>query len=46
MCKFAVELAAGKTDKLSYPLLSEWPINSPNAPRTDVENMGLLPMAN
>ena len=41
MFRFGAEMVADKTDKFSYSLLSEWPINSQNAPRTDVEKEGL-----
>ena len=41
MFRFGAEMVADKTDKFSYSLLSEWPINSQNAPRTDIEKEGL-----
>jgi len=41
MFRFGAELAADKTDKFSYSLLSLWPVNKQNAPRTDVEKAGL-----
>jgi hypothetical protein len=41
MFRFGAEMVAEKTDKFTYSLLSEWPINKQNAPRTDVEKKGL-----
>jgi hypothetical protein len=41
MFRFGAEMVAGKTDKFSYSLLSKWPVNKQNAPRTDVEKKGL-----
>jgi len=41
MFRFGAEMVAGKTDAFSYSLLSEWPINKQNAPRTEVEKAGL-----
>lgn len=41
MFRFGAELVADKTEKFSYSLLSEWPVNKQNAPRTDVEKEGL-----
>lgn len=41
MFRFGAESVAEKTDKFSYSLQSLWPINSQNAPRTDVEKEGL-----
>lgn len=41
MFRFGSEHVADKTDKFSYSLLSEWPINKQNAPRTDLEKEGL-----
>jgi len=41
MFRFGAEMVAEKTDKFSYSLLSIWPINKQNAPRTDVEKAGL-----
>lgn len=41
MFRFGAELASEKTDKFSYSLLSLWPINKQNAPRTDIEKAGL-----
>lgn len=41
MFRFGAEAVADKTDKFSYSLLSLWPINKQNAPRTEVEKKGL-----
>lgn len=41
MFRFGAEAVADKTDKFSYSLLSTWPINKQNAPRTDIEKAGL-----
>lgn len=41
MFRFGAEAVADKTDKFSYSLLSMWPINKQNAPRTEVEKAGL-----
>lgn len=41
MFRFGAELVAEKTDKFSYSLLSKWPINKQNAPRTELETAGL-----
>ncbi|MAO57399.1 MAG: hypothetical protein CMM61_17125 [Rhodospirillaceae bacterium] len=41
MFRFGAETVATKTDKFSYQLLSLWPINKQNGPRTDVEKKGL-----
>lgn len=41
MFRFGAEMVAEKTDKFRYSLLSLWPINKQNAPRTDVEKAGL-----
>ena len=41
MFRMGAELAAGKTDRFSYSLLSKWAINKKNAPRTEVEIAGL-----
>jgi hypothetical protein len=41
MFRFGAELAATQTKKFSYSLLSLWPINKQNAPRTDAEKKGL-----
>ncbi len=41
MFRFGAEMVGEKTDKFSYSLLSLWPINKQNEPRTDVEIEGL-----
>ncbi|MEC9347451.1 MAG: DUF3365 domain-containing protein [Pseudomonadota bacterium] len=41
MFRFGAEMVADKTDLFSYSLLSLWPINKQNAPRTEVEKTGL-----
>lgn len=41
MFRFGSETVAGKTDKFSYSLQSNWAINKQNAPRTDAEKQGL-----
>ena len=41
MFRFGAEMVAEKTDKFRYSLLSVWPINKQNAPRTDIEKAGL-----
>ena len=41
MFRMSAQLTAGKTDRVSYALLSPWPINSRNAPRTEAEEAGL-----
>lgn len=41
MFRMGAELTAGKTDRFSYSLLSKWPVNKRNAPRTEVEIAGL-----
>ena len=41
MFRFGAEMVADKTDKFSYSLLSMWPINAQNAPKTDAEKEGL-----
>ena len=41
MFRMGAELAGEMTDAFSYALLSEWPINSNNAPRTPMESEGL-----
>lgn len=41
MFRMGAEMVATKTDSFSYSLLSEWPINSQNAPATEVETTGL-----
>ena len=41
MFRMGAELVAAKTDMFSYSLLSKWPVNKQNAPRTEVEIAGL-----
>lgn len=41
MFRFGAEMVAEKTDKFTYQLLSLWPVNKQNAPKTDVEKKGL-----
>jgi hypothetical protein len=41
MFRFGAEMVGEKTDKFSYSLLSLWPVNKQNKPRTDVEIEGL-----
>ncbi|MFK8050846.1 MAG: DUF3365 domain-containing protein [Halioglobus sp.] len=41
MFRFGAEMVGEKTEDFSYSLLSEWPINSQNAPRTEAEKVGL-----
>ncbi len=41
MFRFGAEAAADKTDKFSYSLLSLWPVNKQNKPRTGIEKTGL-----
>jgi hypothetical protein len=45
MFRFGAERVAEKTKTFSYSLLSLWPINSQNAPRTPVEKAGLESVA-
>lgn len=41
MFRMGAERTAEKTDRLSYALLSPWPIQKSNAPRTEMEAAGL-----
>lgn len=41
MFRFGSEMVADKTEDFSYSLLSLWPINKQNAPKTDLEREGL-----
>lgn len=41
MFRFGSEMVAERTDKFTYSLLSLWPINKQNTPRTEVEIEGL-----
>lgn len=45
MFRFGAEMVADKTDLFSYSLLSLWPINKQNAPRTEAEKKGLALVA-
>lgn len=45
MFRFGAEMVGESTDDFSYSLLSEWPINPQNAPRTPVEKEGLAYIA-
>ena len=41
MFRMGAELAADKTELFRYSLLSKWPVNKQNAPRTELEVEGL-----
>jgi hypothetical protein len=41
MFRFGAEMAAEQNKKFSYSLLSLWPVNKQNAPRTEAEKKGL-----
>ena len=41
MFRFGAEMVGEETEDFSYSLLSLWPINKQNAPRSDVEKKGL-----
>ena len=41
MFRMGAEMAAQKTSDFSYALLSMWPVNKQNAPKTDAETKGL-----
>lgn len=45
MFRFGAERVGEKTKDFSYSLLSLWPINKQNAPRTDAEKEGLKAVA-
>lgn len=45
MFRFGAEMVGESTDDFSYSLLSEWPINKQNAPRTEAETTGLAYIA-
>lgn len=45
MFRFGAERAAEKNKTFSYSLLSLWPVNRQNAPRTDLEKQGLKAVA-
>jgi hypothetical protein len=46
MFRFGAERAGEKNKTFSYSLLSLWPVNKQNAPRTEVEKEGLKAVAN
>ena len=41
MFRMGAELAAEQTDLFRYALLSKWPVNAQNAPKTEMEAAGL-----
>lgn len=41
MFRMGAELAAESTDAFRYALLSKWPVNAQNAPKTEMEAAGL-----
>jgi hypothetical protein len=41
MFRMGAEMAAQKNANFSYALLSKWPVNKQNAPKTDAEKAGL-----
>ena len=41
MFRMGAEMVAKKTSDFSYALISSWPINKQNAPKTDIEKSGL-----
>lgn len=41
MFRYGAEMVAEKNAKFSYSLLSLWPVNKQNAPKTEVEKTGL-----
>ncbi len=41
MFRMGAEMVAEKTDAFSYALLSKWPVNKKNAPKTEIEIAGL-----
>lgn len=41
MFRFGAEMSREKNEKFSYSLLSLWPVNKQNAPRTEIEKEGL-----
>lgn len=45
MFRMGAELVAKETDLFTYSLLSKWPINKRNAPKTEVEETGLEAVA-
>lgn len=45
MFRMGAELVGEKTQTFSYALLSKWPVNKQNAPKTDLEMQGLEAVA-
>jgi hypothetical protein len=45
MFRMGAELARDKRKDVSYALISKWPINTRNGPRTDVERRGVEALA-
>ena len=45
MFRMGAELAAERTDLFRYALLSQWPVNAQNAPKTEIEAAGLEAVA-
>jgi hypothetical protein len=45
MFRMGSEMAADKTQTFSYSLLSIWPVNKQNAPKTEIEKAGLQAVA-
>ncbi len=45
MFRMGAELAAERTDRFRYALLSTWPVNAQNAPKTEMEAAGLDALA-
>lgn len=45
MFRMGAEMVAGKKKGFTYSLLSEWPINKQNAPKTEAEKAGLSHVA-
>ncbi|SFI22756.1 Tll0287-like domain-containing protein [Albimonas pacifica] len=41
MFRFGAEMVADQTEEFTYSLLSLWPVNKQNAPKTDAEKEGL-----
>jgi hypothetical protein len=41
MFRYGAEMVAEKTSDFSYSLLSLWPVNKQNSPKTDIEKEGL-----
>lgn len=46
MFRMGSEMAATKTDAFSYSLISKWPVNKQNEPKTEAEIAGLDSVAN